>query len=67
MSEFLDTLIKSKRHSIELIEQEIEEYSQPSDRSLTQSRTAHREYLKKKLKQMKKELEDLLSKQNVTE
>ena len=67
MSEFLDTLIKSKRHSIELIEQEIEEYSQPSDRSLAQSRTAHREYLKKKLKQMKKELEDLLSKQNVTE
>lgn len=67
MSEFLDKLIESKRHSIELIEQQIEEYSQPSDRSLAQSRTAHREYLKKKLKQMKKELEDLLSKQNVTE
>ena len=54
MSEFLDTLINSKRHSIELIEQQIEEYSQPSDRSLAQSRTAHREYLKKNLKRMKK-------------
>lgn len=63
MSEFLDILIKSKRHSIELIEQQIEEYSQPSDRSLAQSRTAHREYLKR----MKKELESLLSKQSGTE
>nr|DAR45024.1 MAG TPA: hypothetical protein [Caudoviricetes sp.]DAX71623.1 MAG TPA: hypothetical protein [Caudoviricetes sp.] len=67
MSEFLDQLIESKRHSIELIEQQIEEYSQPCDKSMAQSRTAHREYLKKKLKQMKKELEDLLSKQNATE
>nr|DAN04030.1 MAG TPA: hypothetical protein [Caudoviricetes sp.] len=67
MSEFLDTLINSKRHSIELIEQQIEEYSQPSDRSLAQSRTAHREYLKKNLKRMKKELESLLSKQSGTE
>ncbi len=66
MSEFLDTLIKSKRHSIELIKQQIEEYSQPSDRSLAQSRTAHREYLKKNLKRMKKELESLLSKQSGT-
>lgn len=66
MSEFLDQLIESKRHSIELIEQQIEEYSQPCDKSMAQSRTAHREYLKKKLKQMKKELEDLLSKQNAT-
>lgn len=54
MSEFLDQLIESKRHSIELIEQQIEEYSQPCDKSMAQSRTAHREYLKKKLKQMKK-------------
>lgn len=67
MSEFLDTLINSKRHSIKLIEQQIEEYSQPSDRSLAQSRTAHREYLKKNLKRMKKELESLLSKQSGTE
>lgn len=67
MSEFLDKLIESKRHSIELIEQQIEEYSQLSDRSLAQSRTAHREYLKKNLKRMKKELESLLSKQSGTE
>ena len=66
MSEFLDTLIESKRHSIELIEQQIEEYSQPCDRSLAQSRTAHREYLKKNLKCMKEELETLLSKQRGT-
>lgn len=67
MSEFLDKLIDSKRHSIELIEQQIEEYSQPCDRSMAQSRTAHREYLKKNLKRMKKELESLLSKQSGTE
>ena len=67
MSEFLDKLIESKRHSIELIEQQIEEYSQPCDRSVAQSRTAHREYLKKNLKRMKKELEDLLSQQNGTD
>lgn len=67
MSEFLDKLIESKRHSIELIEQQIEEYSQPSDRSLAQSRTAHREYLKKSLKRAEKELESLLSKQSGTE
>ena len=67
MSEFIDKLVESKRHSIKLIEQQIEEYSQPCDRSMAQSRIAHREYLKKKLKRMKKELEDLLSQQNGTE
>ena len=66
MSEFLDKLIESKRHSIELIEQQIEEYSQPCDRSMAQSRTAHREYLKKNLKRMKEELESLLIKQSGT-
>lgn len=66
MSEFLDKLIESKRHSIELIEQQIEEYCQPCDRSMAQSRTAHREYLKKNLKRMKEELETLLSKQSGT-
>ncbi len=66
MSEFLDKLIESKRHSIELIEQQIEEYSQPCDRSMAQSRTAHREYLKKNLKRTKEELESLLIKQSGT-
>lgn len=66
MSEFLDKLIESKRHSIELIEQQIEEYSQPCDRSMAQSRTAHREFLKKNLKRMKEELKTLLSKQSGT-
>ena len=67
MSEFIDKLVESKKHSIELIEQQIEEYSQPCERSMAQSRTAYREYLKKKLKRMEKELEDLLSQQNGTE
>ena len=64
MSDFINNLIKAKRHSIELIEQQIEEYSQSCDRSMAQSRTAHREYLKKNLKRMEKELEALLSEQN---
>lgn len=64
MSDFINELIKAKRHSIELIEQQIEEYSQPCDISMAQSQTAHREYLKKNLKRMKEELETLLHKQN---
>ena len=64
MSDFINKLIKAKIHSIELIEQQIEEYSQPCDRSMTQSRTAHREYLKKNLKRIKKELEAILSEHN---
>ena len=37
MSEFIDKLVEGKRHSIKLIEQQIEEYSQPCDRSMAQS------------------------------
>ena len=54
-------LIEGLKHSIEITEQEIEEYSKPCDKRVAQGRTAHREFLKKKLKKMKaqvKELED---------
>ncbi len=58
------TIIEGLKHSIEITEQEIEEYSKPCDKRVAQGRTAHREFLKKKLKKMKeqlKELEDELS------
>jgi hypothetical protein len=54
-------VIETLKHSIEITEQEIEEYSKPCDRRVAQGRTAHLEFLKKKLKKMKiklKELED---------
>lgn len=51
------TMIEGLKHSIEITEQEIEEYSKPCDRRVAQGRTAHREFLKKKLKKLK-ELED---------
>ena len=54
-------MIDGLKRSIEQTEQEIEEYSKPCDRRVAQSRTAHREFFKKKLKRMKellKELED---------
>lgn len=52
-------LIDGLKRSIEQTEQEIEEYSKPCDRRVAQGRTAHREFLKKKLKKMKKQLEEL--------
>ena len=51
--------IESLKHSIEKTETDIVEYSQPCKKSLAQNRTAHREYLKKQLKKMKKQLEEL--------
>lgn len=53
------TMIEGLKHSIEITEQEIEEYSKPCDRRVAQGRTAHREFLKKKLKKMEKQLEEL--------
>ena len=41
-------LIEGLKHSIEITEQEIEEYSKPCDKRVAQGRTAHREFLKKK-------------------
>lgn len=52
-------LIEGLKHSIEITEQEIEEYSKPCDRRVAQGRTAHREFLKKKLKKMKLQLKEL--------
>lgn len=52
-------MIEVLKHSIEITEQEIEEYSKPCDRQVAQGRTAHREFLKKKLKKMKAQLEEL--------
>jgi hypothetical protein len=52
-------MIKALKHSIEKTEADILEYSQPCEKSVAQNRTAHREYLKKQLKKMKKQLEEL--------
>ena len=52
-------MIEALKHSIEKTEADIIEYSQPCEKSVAQNRTAHREYLKKKLKKMKKQLEEL--------
>jgi len=55
------TVIEGLKRTIEQTKKEIEKYSKPCDRRVAQGRTAHREFLKKKLKKMKeqfKELED---------
>lgn len=52
-------LIDGFKRSIEQTEYEIEEYSKPCNKRVAQGRTAHREFLKKKLKKMKKQLEEL--------
>lgn len=52
-------LIDRLKRSIEQTEQEIEEYSKPCDKRVAQGRTAHREFLKKKLKKMKSQLKEL--------
>lgn len=52
-------MIDGLKHSIEKTEQEIEEYSKPCDKRVAQGRTAHREFLKKKLKKMKSQLKEL--------
>lgn len=52
-------MIDSLKHSIEQTKKEIEEYSKPCDKRVAQGRTAHREFLKKKLKKMKAQLKEL--------
>lgn len=47
-------MIEALKHSIEKTEADIVEYSKPCEKSVAQNRTAHREYLKKKLKKMQK-------------
>jgi hypothetical protein len=53
------SLTQDLRSIIEQTKKEIEEYSKPCDRRVAQGRTAHREFLKKKLKKMKAQLEEL--------
>lgn len=53
------TMIDGLKYSIEKMEKEIEEYSKPCNRRVAQGRTAHLEFLKKKLKEMKAQLEEL--------
>nr|DAM62581.1 MAG TPA: protein of unknown function (DUF5320) [Caudoviricetes sp.] len=52
-------MIEALKHSIEKTEADIVEYSKPREKSLVQNRTAHREYLKKQLKKMQKQLKEL--------
>ena len=59
MSTINQDIIKGLKHSIEKTEADIVEYSKPCEKSVAQNRTAHREYLKKKLKKMQKQLKEL--------
>lgn len=52
-------MIEALKHSIEKTEANILEYSKPCEKSVAQNRTAHRDYLKKKLKKMKSQLKEL--------
>ena len=52
-------MIEALKHSIEKTEADIIEYSQPCEKSVAQNRTARREYLKKQLKKMQKQLKEL--------
>jgi len=52
-------MIEALKHSIEKMETDIIEYSKPCEKSVAQNRTAHREYLKKQLKKMQKQLKEL--------
>ena len=56
---FKQAMIESLKHSIEKTEADILEYSKPCEKSVAQNRTAHREYLKKKLKKMQKQLKEV--------
>ena len=56
---FKQAMIESLKHLIEKTEADIVEYSQPCEKSVAQNRTAHREYLKKQLKKMQKQLKEL--------
>ena len=53
------TIIKALEHSIEKTNEEIERYSKDCNGRFAQGRTAHREFLKKKLKRLEKQLKEL--------
>ena len=56
---FKQDMIEALKYSIEVYEMQIEQYSKPCEKSFAQNRTAHREYLKKQVKKMKKQLKEL--------
>lgn len=53
------TVTEALEHSIEKTKDEIEKYSKDCNGRFAQGRTAHREFLKKKLKELEKQLEGL--------
>lgn len=53
------TVIEVLEQSIEKTKDEIEKYSKDCNGRFAQGRTAHREFLKKKLKKLEKQLEEL--------
>lgn len=53
------TVIEGLKHSIEKTNEEIERYSKDCNGRFAQGRTAHREFLKKQLKKMEEQLEEL--------
>lgn len=52
-------VIEGLERSIKKIKKEIEEYSKPCNSKVAQGRTAHREWLKKKVKKLKAQLKEL--------
>lgn len=52
-------VIEGLERSIEKTKKEIEEYSKPCNSKVAQGRTAHREWLKKKVKKLEKQLKEL--------
>ena len=52
-------MIESIKHSIKVYKGQIEEYSKPCNSKVAQGRTAHREWLKKKVKKLEKQLKEL--------
>ena len=53
------TIIEGLKHSIEKTNEEIERYSKDCNGRFAQGRTEHREFLKKQLKKMEEQLEEL--------
>ena len=53
------TMIEGLEHSIEKTKEEIEKYSKDCNGRFAQRRTTHREFLKKELKRLEKQLEGL--------
>ena len=52
-------MIEALKRSIKVYEEQIEEYSKPCNSKVAQGRTAHREWLKKKVKKLKSQLKEL--------